>query len=101
MQDGAGADSEMDDGTGEMSEEPGYDEGYGEDTGEGYGEDTGGGGGEDIGGGLGDELDEGVSSGLGSTADVPVYSAPITHAVPKTGYYCVGGSCLSFKLSSY
>ncbi|WWD08697.1 hypothetical protein V865_006810 [Kwoniella europaea PYCC6329] len=30
------------------------------------------------------------SSGSSGSASVPVYSAPITYSVPKTGYYCVG-----------
>nr|XP_019050058.1 major facilitator protein [Kwoniella bestiolae CBS 10118]OCF28988.1 major facilitator protein [Kwoniella bestiolae CBS 10118] len=30
------------------------------------------------------------SSGSSSSSEVPIYSAPITYTVPKTGYYCVG-----------
>ncbi len=106
---GVGDDNELDDGTVSVNEEPdngedtgrGYDGdvggGYGEDTGEGYDEavdegyddDTGGG----YSGGLGGQLEDATLEG--STSTVPIYSAPITYAVRKTGYYCIGESLYS------
>jgi len=81
------------------------DEGLGDEIGGGFGDAVDGGYGEEIGGvyddaggevggGLGDIYDEepttGSDSTSGSSAGVVTYSAPITYAVPKTGYYCVG-----------
>lgn len=84
---------EMDDGYGgEEGYTGGFDDGtggYGDGMG-GYDDGTGGydngvtGGGGDV---IGGEYDEGSSS---STSAVPLYSAPITYAVRKTGYYCIG-----------
>lgn len=45
-------------------------------------------------------LENGVADGASSNA-VPVYRGAITYAVPKTGYYCVGTSLSSFRLSAH
>ena len=94
--------TEVDGGETDLDEEVSGDAAYADDDGVGSEEGVGGGYGDDIGGGYGDGMEGDYSDNdggdfddtTGSTSTVPVYSAPITYAVQKTGYYCIGTSLL-------